>query len=77
MNHRDGEKHVEAGRETFPADDQSAVLALEPRKRPFGLKARDGPFLGAPRGFLVFHTRLEIWGRIPRRRRRWRRSLAS
>jgi hypothetical protein len=39
QNHR--EQCVEACCETLPADDQAAVLALEPRKRPLGLKARD------------------------------------
>ena len=41
MNQRDCEKRVEAGRETFPTHDQAAVLALEPRKRPLGLEARN------------------------------------
>jgi DNA methylase len=41
MNHRHGEKRVEACRKTFPADDQTAVLALEPGKCPFGLEARN------------------------------------
>jgi hypothetical protein len=48
VNHGDGEKCVEADRETFPADDQAAVLPLEPCKRPLGLEARDGLFDGAP-----------------------------
>jgi len=47
MPHRHREKCIEACRETFPADDQSAVLAVEPRKRPLGLEARDDPFDGA------------------------------
>ena len=48
MEHCHREKRVEAGCETFPSDDQSAVLALEPRKRPFGLDSRDVLFYGAP-----------------------------
>ena len=47
MPHRHREKCIEACRKTFPADDQSAVLAVEPRKRPLGLEARDDPFDGA------------------------------
>jgi hypothetical protein len=54
MNHRDGEKCVEAGRETLPSDDQSAVLALEPRKRPLSLESRDGLSYGAPTWLSVF-----------------------
>ena len=48
MHHRNREKCVEACRETFPADNQAAVLALEPRKRPLGLEARDVLFHGPP-----------------------------
>ena len=48
MKHRDGEERIEAYRETFPAHDQAAVLALEPRKRPLGLEARNVLFHGAP-----------------------------
>jgi hypothetical protein len=48
MHDRHREKCVEACRETFPADDQSAVLALEPGKRPLGLETRDVLFHGAP-----------------------------
>jgi hypothetical protein len=32
---------------------------------------------GRPRGCLGFHTRVGLWGRSPRRRMRWRRSLAA
>ena len=48
MHHRHREQGVEACRETFPADDQAAVLALEPRKRPLGLEAWDVLVHGAP-----------------------------
>jgi len=41
MPHGHGEKRVEAGRETFPADDQAAVLPLEPGERLLGLEAQD------------------------------------
>jgi hypothetical protein len=41
MNHREGEERIEVGGEPFSADDQAAVLALEPCKRPLGLVARD------------------------------------
>ena len=54
MNHGDGDKCSEAAGETFPADDQSAVLPLEPRKRPLGLKARDVLFHGAPTRLSMF-----------------------
>src|SRR5918999_5356090 len=37
VNQSYGKKRVEASGETFPADNQAAVLALEPRKRPLGL----------------------------------------
>jgi hypothetical protein len=39
MNQRDGEKRVETGRETFPADDHAAVFPLEPGKRPLRLES--------------------------------------
>jgi hypothetical protein len=54
MDHRHREKGVEAGREAFPADDQAAVLALEPRERPLALEARDLLFHGAPTRLSVF-----------------------
>jgi hypothetical protein len=54
MHHRHGEKCVEACRETLPADDQAAVLALEPRKRPLGLEARNILFNGSPTSLSVF-----------------------
>jgi hypothetical protein len=41
MNHSNGEKRIEARGQTFPADHQTAVLVLEPGKRPLGLVARD------------------------------------
>jgi hypothetical protein len=44
MNHRNGEKRIEAGGQTFPADNQTAVLALEPGKPPLGLVAWDRLF---------------------------------
>jgi hypothetical protein len=43
MNHRHREKRVEADGETFPADHQAAVLALEPGTCPLRLEA--WPFL--------------------------------
>jgi len=48
MPHRHREKRVETSGETFPADNHAAVLALEPRKRPLGLEARDVLFHGPP-----------------------------
>jgi hypothetical protein len=41
MHQSNGEERIEAGGAALPADDQPAVLALEPRERPLGLKARD------------------------------------
>src|SRR5215475_10421191 len=41
MNHGHREKRIEACGETFPADHQAAVLALEPGKCPLSLIARD------------------------------------
>jgi hypothetical protein len=41
MHHSESEKRIEASGQTFPADDQTAILALEPGKRPLGLVARD------------------------------------
>ncbi len=41
MDQGQSKKRVEASGQTFPAHDQSAVLALEPGKRPLGLVARD------------------------------------
>jgi hypothetical protein len=70
MNHSDGEKRVEAGDETFPANNQATVLPLEPGKGSLSLKAWDVLLRGRPRGFLVFQTRFGICGRIPRLRRR-------
>ncbi len=77
MNHRDGEERIEAYGETFPAHDQATVLALEPRKCPLGLEARDALFDGAPTRLSGLPHPFGIWGLIPRRRSRWRRSLAS
>jgi hypothetical protein len=54
VNDGDGEKRVEAGAETFPADNQAPVLALEPRKRLLSLQARDILFEGAPTWFFDF-----------------------
>jgi hypothetical protein len=48
VNHGDCEKRVEAGDKTFPADNQAAVLPLEPGKRPLSLEARDVLLEGAP-----------------------------
>jgi hypothetical protein len=48
MNHGDGEKRIEACGETFPADDQAAVLPLEPRNCAPGLEARGILFNWAP-----------------------------
>ncbi len=44
MNDSDDEKRIEAGSKTLPADNQSAVLALEPGECPLSLKARDALF---------------------------------
>lgn len=41
MTHGHREQRIEAGSETFPADDQPAVLAVEPGNGPLGLGARD------------------------------------
>jgi hypothetical protein len=41
MDQGQSQQRVEAGGETFPAPDQSAVLSLEPGKRLLGLFARD------------------------------------
>src|SRR5918911_689527 len=41
MNHGNGEKGIKASGQTLPADDQAAVLALEPGKGPLSLIARD------------------------------------
>ena len=41
MHHRHGEKRVEAGRNSFPADAQATVRVLEPRTRSLRLEARD------------------------------------
>jgi hypothetical protein len=77
-NHRHGEKRVEAGRETFPADDQAAVLVRWHQANVRSAWKRGTTLVrGRPRGLLVFPTRVGIGGRIPRRRKRWRRSLAS
>ena len=48
VNHGNGQKCVEAGGETFPADDHAAVLALELGKRPLGMEAWDANVDGAP-----------------------------
>jgi hypothetical protein len=66
MHHRNGEKRVEASCATFPADDQSAVLALEPRQRPLGLAARDVLLKGAPTRLSVFpHPVGELGAKTP------------
>jgi hypothetical protein len=39
MDRRDSQKRREAGREALPADDQTAILFLEPRKRALGSEA--------------------------------------
>jgi len=79
MHHRDGEKRVEAGGETFPADDQAAVLPLEPGKCPLGLVARDVLFDWPPARVAVLphafgnlgpdtasaQTMTEVFGIIP------------
>jgi hypothetical protein len=39
MNHGNGQKRVEARRDTFPSDNQATVFFLEPGKRPLGLEA--------------------------------------
>src|SRR5919108_6681454 len=54
MKHRYREKRIEACRGAFPADHPSAVLPLEPGKRPLGLEARDVLFQGTPTRFSVF-----------------------
>jgi hypothetical protein len=54
VNDGDCEKRVKAGAETFPADNQAAVLALQPRKRSLSLKAGDILFEGAPTWFFDF-----------------------
>jgi hypothetical protein len=51
VNHSNSEKRVEAGGQTFPADDQAAVLALEPGKGALGLEARDILFDRTPTRF--------------------------
>jgi hypothetical protein len=62
MDHRDSKKRVQAYRETFPAHDQSAILALEPGKRPLSLEARDGPFDRAPTRLFGFpHPCGNLW----------------
>jgi hypothetical protein len=48
VNHGNGEKRVEAGCQTFPADNQAAVLPLEPRNCALSLEARDVLFAGPP-----------------------------
>src|SRR5919108_832643 len=55
VNHGDGEKRVEAGDETFPADHQAAVLPLEPRTCSRRLEARDVLFEGAPTRLFGVH----------------------
>jgi hypothetical protein len=65
MHHRHCEKCVEACRKTLPADDQAAVLALKPRKRPLGLKARDVLFHGAPTPLSVFPDAFRDLGANP------------
>jgi hypothetical protein len=77
MPHRHREKGVEACRETVPAGNHAAVLALEPRTRPLGLEARDVLFHGAPTRLSGVPDACGDWGRIPRGRRRGRRSWAS
>lgn len=60
MKHARDEKRVEAGcGDTFSAHDHVTAIPLEPRTCMPGMDARDGPFDGAPRGPLVFHTQ---WG---------------
>ena len=49
-----GKERIEAGGAPLPADDQAAVLVLEPGKRPLGLVARDSLFYGAPTWLAVF-----------------------
>jgi hypothetical protein len=50
-HHDNGKKRVEARGETFPAHDQSAVLPLQPGKRPLDLDARDLLFDRSPPRF--------------------------
>jgi hypothetical protein len=45
VDRRDGQKGCKAGRQTLPADDQAAVLLLEPGERALRLKPRN-PFFG-------------------------------
>jgi hypothetical protein len=51
MQQGDDEKCIEAGGQTFPADDQAAVLPLEPGKGALGLKARNVLPEGTPTWF--------------------------
>jgi hypothetical protein len=50
--HGQGKKCVAASGQTFPADDQAAVLPLEPGNRPLGLGARDILFDRTPPGLV-------------------------
>ena len=77
MEDGNGQKRVEAHRETLPADDQATVLFLEPGECALSLEARTSILSGRPRGFLVFQTRFGNCARMPRRRSCWRRALES
>jgi hypothetical protein len=76
-NDGDREKRGEAGAETFPADNQAAVLALEPCKRSLSLTAGDILFEGAPTWFFDFPDPPRNLRPDPRFRRQWRRAFAS
>jgi hypothetical protein len=52
VDHGNGQKRVEAHRDTFPPDDQPAVFLLEPGKRPLGLEAWHLLFDWSITGFL-------------------------
>src|SRR5919106_7062837 len=41
MDDGNGQKRVEAGRETLPADDKPTILCLEPGEGAFGLESRN------------------------------------
>lgn len=62
MQHRDGEKCVEADGETFPAQDQAAVLPREPGTWPLGLVARNAFCDGPPsRAAVLPHACGNLW----------------
>jgi hypothetical protein len=57
VNHGDGEKRVDSGREMFPADGQAAALSLEPGECPLYFEATDSLFDRSAARLAVFQRK--------------------